>query len=101
MRVGVEVQATESSVLAAMATLPWMSPERIALDDDRSLVLVHTSFEDADDACSYAERRVRKSGHGMGLDLVVLSAEAYPPTLIDLRANAVPRDWSSEPDTYS
>ena len=100
MRVGVEVRATEASVFTAMATLPWMSPERIALDESRSLVLVHTSFQHPDDACAYAERRIKKSAVGMGLELTVLSTEAYPPTTIDLRGHTVGRDWSSEPDAH-
>ncbi|GAC1314636.1 MAG: hypothetical protein NVSMB12_08290 [Acidimicrobiales bacterium] len=84
LRVGVEVEATADAVTAATATLPWMDPERIALGDDRYLVLLGTSFSDADDACAYAVRRMRKSATGMGLDMHILSAEAFP-TVVDLR----------------
>lgn len=88
LRVGVEVEASAAAVAAATATLPWMDPERIALGDDRYLVLLGTSFSDADEACSYASRRVQKSATGMGLDLRILSTEAFP-AVIDLR-DAVP-----------
>jgi hypothetical protein len=80
LRVGVEIQGPRGAVISAMATLPWMGPERIELDDDRSLVLLTTSFADPDVACAYAERRLRKSLGGMDLDLEVLSTEAFPPT---------------------
>ena len=85
-RVGVELRAPMGAVTAAMATLPWMAPERIILDDDRCLLLVSTSFADPGEACAYAERRVRKSATGLGLDLVVLSTEAFPAPA-DLRAD--------------
>lgn len=84
LRVGVEVRASTGAVAATMATLPWMAPERINLDEHRSLLLVATSFGDADEACAYAERRVRKSANGLGLDLAIISSEAYPP-VVDLR----------------
>jgi hypothetical protein len=84
LRVGVEVRASSSAVTAAMATLPWMAPERVTLDERRSLLLVATSFGNPDEACTYAERRVRKSAVGLGLDLAVLSTEAFPG-VIDLR----------------
>jgi len=84
LKVGIEVRASTGAVAATMATLPWMSPERIALDDERSLLLLATSFGEADEACAYAERRVRKSADGLGLDLAVLSSEAFP-LVIDLR----------------
>ena len=84
LRVGVEVEATADTVTAATATLPWMDPERISLSDDRYLVLLGTSFTGAEEACSYAERRLRKSATAMGLDLRILSTEAFPP-VIDLR----------------
>ncbi len=84
LRVGVEVRATTGAVTAAMATLPWMAPERIALDERRSLVLLATSFGEPEEACAYAERRVRKSARGLGLEVAILSTEAFPPT-VDLR----------------
>ena len=84
LRVGVEVEATADAVTAATATLPWMDPERIALGDDRYLVLLGTSFSDAEEACAYAARRMRKSATGMGLDMRILSTEAFP-TVVDLR----------------
>jgi len=90
LRVGVEVRATTTALTAAMATLPWMAPERILLDEHRSLLLVSTSFADPGEACSYAERRVRKSATGLGLDLIVLSTEAFP-AVVDLRGGAADR----------
>jgi hypothetical protein len=84
--VGVEIVGSPSSVAATMATLPWMAPERIALDDDRSLVLLSTSFAEAEEARAYAERRVLKSASGIGLDLTILSSEAFP-AVIDLRVS--------------
>jgi hypothetical protein len=61
-----------------------MTPERISLDRDRALVLVATSFGDPEEACAYAARRVRKSAAGLGLDLTIISTEAFPP-VVDLR----------------
>jgi hypothetical protein len=84
LRVGVEIQAPAQDILSAMATLAWMSPERIELDEQRSMVLLSTSFGDAVEACSYAERRIRKSAIGMGLELPILCVDAFPPVL-DLR----------------
>jgi len=84
MRVGVEVQGGLADVASAVATLPWMGPERIVLDDDRFLVVVTTSFENGPEACAYAERRLRKSVMALGLEVDVLSTEAYPE-VIDLR----------------
>ena len=86
-RVGIEIQAPRSAVASLTATLPWMAPERIQLDEDRTLVLLSTSFGDADEACAYAARRVRKSAVGMGLRFAILSAEAFP-AVIDLRDSA-------------
>lgn len=87
LRVGVEVEATADAVTAAAATLPWMDPEPIALGDERFLVLLSTNFTDADEACGYVTRRVRKSVAGMGLDICIVSAEAFP-AVIDLREPA-------------
>lgn len=84
LRVGVEVRASTGAVAATMATLPWMAPERIGLDEQRHLLVVATSFGEAGEACAYAERRVRKSATGLGLDLAILSTEAFPP-IVDLR----------------
>jgi hypothetical protein len=78
LRVGVEVRASSGAINAAMATLPWMAPEAIGLDEERSLLLVCTSFSDPTEACAYADRRVRKSANGLGLDLTILSLEAFP-----------------------
>lgn len=89
LRVGVEVEAAADAVAATMATLPWMAPERIALDDQRFLILLTTSFEHADQACAYAERRILKSASGMGIDVAVLSTEAFP-NVVDLRAPRSP-----------
>ena len=83
-RVGVEVEAHPTSVASMTATLPWMTPEHIQLDDGRSLILLSTSFANPTEACAYAERRVRKSATGMGLEVAIVSSEAFPP-LIDLR----------------
>ena len=85
LRVGIEIVASPHAVAAAMATLPWMSPERISLDEDRSLLLVTTSFDEPDAACAYATRRLRKSASATGLSISILSAESFPP-VIDLRA---------------
>jgi hypothetical protein len=93
LRVGVEIAAPPAAVAATMATLPWMAPERISLDDDRSLLLLCTSFGDADEACAYAERRVQKSAAGIGVDIAVVSSEAYPIT-IDLRTSGEARQPS-------
>lgn len=90
LRVGVEVEAAADAVTATMATLPWMSPERIALDDRRSLILVSTSFGDADEACAYAARRVTKSTIAIGLGVEILSCEAFPK-VVDLRSRSVGR----------
>ena len=87
LRVGVEVEASPAAVASMTATLPWMTPEQIPLDGDRSLVLLSTSFDDADEACAYAARRVRKSAVGMGLHVTIVSTEAFPP-VIDLRDRA-------------
>jgi hypothetical protein len=84
LRVGVEVEAPRAAVATLTATLPWMAPERIQLDDHRILLLLSTSFDDATEACAYAKRRIRKSAVGMGLDIAIVSTEAFPPT-IDLR----------------
>ena len=88
LRVGVEVEATSVAVTATMATLPWMTPERIALDDRRSLILLSTSFRDAGEACAYAARRVAKSTVSLGLQVEILSCEAFP-NVIDLRSRTV------------
>jgi hypothetical protein len=94
LRVGVEVRATPGAITATMATLPWMAPERIMLDDSRALVLVATSFDEPGQACAYAQRRVEKSASGLGLDLEILSAEAFP-AMIDLRdAKPAPYSWA-------
>lgn len=90
LRIGVEVRATTGAVTAMMATLPWMAPECIVLDHERSLLLMSTSFAIAADACSYAERRIRKSATALGFDIAVLSSEAFPP-VIDLRTG-----WASD-----
>lgn len=90
LRVGVEVEATADAVTAAAATLPWMDPEPIALDDDRFLVLLSTNFSDAEEACGYVTRRVRKSACGMGLDIRIVSTEAFPG-IIDIRQPAPDR----------
>jgi hypothetical protein len=66
-----------------MATLPWMAPERIALDSHRCLMVLVTSLNDPEGARAYAERRVQKSATGLGLDVTVLSTEAFPG-LVDL-----------------
>jgi hypothetical protein len=86
-RVGVELEAHPRIVASMTATLPWMTPEQIQLDDDRSLVVLSTSFDDAAEACAYAERRIRKSAVGMGLDVSIVSSEAFPG-VIDLRRGA-------------
>ena len=88
LRVGVEVEAVAGAITATMATLPWMSPERIALDDQRSLILLSTSFAEPEEACSYAARRVAKSTIGLGLDVEILSCEAFP-NVIDLRSRGI------------
>ncbi len=90
LRVGVEVEAPAGAVTATMATLPWMSPERIALDDRRSLILLCTSFDDPAEACAYAARRVTKSTVALGLDVELLSCEAFPE-VIDLRSRPLGR----------
>ena len=84
LRVGVEVRATAGVVTATLATPPWMTPERISLDSRRWLILVATNIGDPVEACSYAERRVRKAADGLGLDVAVLGSEAFP-AVIDLR----------------
>jgi hypothetical protein len=78
LKVGVEVRASTSAVTAVMTTLPWMSPERIALDGRRCLVLLMTSLSEPEAARAYAERRVQKAATGLGLDLAVVSTEAFP-----------------------
>jgi hypothetical protein len=83
--VGVEVRGSTVDVAATVATLPWMAPERITLDLDRSLVLLSTSFDDRDQACAYAERRLAKSVKSMGVPVEILSSEAFA-SAIDVRA---------------
>jgi hypothetical protein len=87
LRVGVEVEAPAATVAAAMATLPWLAPEAIALDSQRSLVLVSTSFRDAVEACGYAVRRIQRSSSAIDLPIRIVSAEAFP-ALVDLRSVA-------------
>jgi hypothetical protein len=87
LRVGVELRASTSAVTAVMATLPWMAPERIALDSHRCLMILVTSLNDPEGARAYAERRVQKSATGLGLDVTVLSTEAFP-ALVDLTDGA-------------
>jgi hypothetical protein len=96
LRVGVEVLATPGAITATMATLPWMTPERVMLDESRALVLVSTSFDEPGQACDYAQRRVEKSASGLGLDLRILSTEAFPP-VIDLRdRTSAPHSWAGQ-----
>jgi hypothetical protein len=100
LRVGVEIQAPRNDILSTMATVAWMAPERIEFDADRSMVLLTTSFDDAVEACSYAERRIRKSATGMGLTMKILSCEAFPP-LLDLRERPALKSRGAEPDAHS
>jgi hypothetical protein len=94
LRVGVEVEAPAPTLAAAMATLPWMAPECIDLDQDRSLLLLSTSFRDPESACGYAMRRVRRSADAIDLPIRIISAEAFPP-VIDVRP---PHAYDSMPD---
>jgi hypothetical protein len=94
VRVGVELEGDAPAVASLAATLPWLAPERIQLDENRSLLLLATSFESAGDACDYAERRVRKSIAGMDLEITIESAEAFPGQA-DLRDSA-PAERRSE-----
>jgi len=88
-RVGIEIGAPRHAVTAVMATLPWMSPEQIVLDDDRCLVMVTTSFAEPDAACAYAVRRVSKSASEVGVSLGILSTESFPP-FVDVREHRSP-----------
>ncbi len=97
LRVGIEVRAHAAVVASTVATLPWMEPESIALDDRRTLVLLATSLDDSSDACAYAERRIRKSAAGIGVHLDVLSTEAFPPLVDAGHGNRPATDWT-EPD---
>jgi hypothetical protein len=98
LRVGVEIQGPANDVASTMATVAWMEPEQIQLDTDRSMVLLSTSFADAVEACTYAERRIRKSATGMGLEMRILSCEAFPPVL-DLRERSTLESRGTEPES--
>lgn len=98
LRVGVEIQARAEDVALTMATVAWMAPERIEFDPDRCMVLLSTSFADAVEACVYAERRIRKSALGMGLEMKILSIEAFPPVL-DLRDRSTLESRGAEPES--
>ena len=78
LKVGIELEGSADAITAAVATVPWMSPERIVLDDRRCLVLLSTSFTDPYDACAYGVRRIRKSVTGIGLAITIHSTEAFP-----------------------
>lgn len=78
LKVGIELEGSADAITAAVATVPWMRPERIVLDDRRCLVLLSTSFIDPGDACTYGVRRIRKSVTGLGLDVTIRSTEIFP-----------------------
>ena len=99
LRVGVEIQAPADVVAQAVATLPWMLPETIALDEHRVLLVLATGFEQGADACTYTIRRINKSADGLGLELKILSAESYPP-VIDLRERTSPEQSWTEPGSF-